>query len=90
MTFEAPNVSPPSFALIGDAAMVASDAVARISRRRDSSTLLEKFDTVRFVEGQKVAAQVSERTLQITVAPKQGMAGRPSSDRIVAVAKSAR
>ena len=90
MVFEAPNISPVSFPLIGDAATVASEAVVRISRRPDGSRVLSKFNTIRFIEGRKVAAQVSKGTLQITVAPAQGMAGRPSSERLVAVAASAR
>jgi hypothetical protein len=70
--------------------MVASEAVVRISRRPDGPRVLSKFNTIRFIEGRKVAAEVSKGTLQITVAPSQGMAGRPSSERLVAVATNAR
>jgi hypothetical protein len=90
MVFEAPNIKAASFSLIGDAAMVASEAVVRISRRPDSNRELSKFDTIRFTEGRKVGAEVSKGTLQITVAPTQGLAGRPSSERLVSVATHAR
>ena len=90
MVFEAPNIKATSFTLIGDAAMIASEAVVRISRRPDSNRVLSKFNTIRFSEGRKVGAEVNKGILQITVAPAQGVAGRPSSERLVAVATSAR
>ena len=88
--FDAPDVTPASSSLVGDAATVASEAVVRMSRRPDASRLLAKFNTIRFAEGRKPTAQVSRGTLQITVTPAQGVAGRPSSERIVAVAETAR
>jgi hypothetical protein len=90
MVFEAPNIKSTSFTLVGDAAMVASEAVVRLSRRPDGNRALSKFNTIRFTEGRKVGAEVSRGTLQITVAPAQGLAGRPSSERLLAVATSAR
>jgi len=90
MVFEAPNIKATSFTLVGDAAMVASEAVVRLSRRPDGNRVLSKFNTIRFTEGRKVGAEVSRGTLQITVAPAQGLAGRPSSERLVAVATNAR
>jgi hypothetical protein len=90
IAFEAPSVTPASSSLVGDAAMIASEAVVRISRRPDGPKVLAKFNIIRFAEGRKPAAQVSRGTLQITVTPAQGVSGRPSSDRIVAVARSAR
>jgi hypothetical protein len=90
MVFEAPSIGATSFTLVGDAAMVASEAVVRISRRPDSNRVLAKFNTIRFIEGRKVGAELNKGTLQITVAPAQGLAGRPSSERLVAVATNAR
>ena len=90
ISFEAPNVTPASSSLVGDAAMVASEAVIRISRRPDGPRTLAKLSIIRFVEGRKPAAQVTKGTLQITVTPTQGWGGRPSSDRIVAAAASGR
>ncbi len=90
MIFEAPSVTPASSSLVGDAATVASEAVVRMSRRPDGARLLAKFNTIRFAEGRKPAAQLTKGTMQITVTPAQGMAGRPSSERIVAVALTGR
>jgi len=88
IAFEAPNVTPASSSLVGDAAMVASEAVIRISRRPDGSRTLARFSVIRFIEGRKPSATVSKGALQITITPAQGWGGRPSSDRIVAAASN--
>ena len=85
--FEA-EATPVSAALIGDAAMVTSEAVVRMSRRSDARRLLDRILKVRLIEGRKSSAQLGDGVLQITVAPPQGLAGRPSSDRIVQVAET--
>ena len=84
--FEA-EATPASAALIGDAAMVTSEAVVRMSRRSDARRLLDKILKVQLIEGRRSSAQVADSVLQVTVAPPQGLAGRPSSDRIVQVAR---
>ena len=43
---------------------------------------------VRLVEGRKAGANFFQGVMQITVAPADGLAGRPSSDRIMAAAGS--
>lgn len=86
--FEA-EATPNSSALIADAAMVTSEAVVRMTKRSDSHKLLDRILRVHLSEGAKASAQLGPTgTLQVTVAPPQGMAGRPSSDRIVQVAES--
>jgi hypothetical protein len=81
------DASPASSALIADAASVASEAVVRMTRRPDSRVLLARVKQVRLAEGRRANVQLSKAgALQITVAPAQGLAGRPSSDRIVAAA----
>jgi hypothetical protein len=89
ITFDA-EASPASSALIADAAVVASEAVVRITRRNDGRSLLARISKVRLVEGRKASAQLDQGVMRITVAPAQGLAGRPSSDRLVAVAVSSR
>ncbi|WP_367119121.1 DUF4908 domain-containing protein [Phenylobacterium sp.] len=44
------------------------------------------MERVRLVEGRQARALVREGVIEITVAPGQGMSGRPSSDRILAAA----
>ena len=84
------EATPRSSGLIADAAMVVSEAVVRISRRADASRLLAKLNQVSLVEGRKPACQLSRGTLQVTVAPAQGLAGRPSSERIVRLVAASR
>ena len=81
------EASPASSALIADAAMVTSLAVARAADRPEAQKFLSRLKLVVLNEGRKMSAQVDkEGTLKITVVPEQGLAGRPSSDRIVALA----
>jgi hypothetical protein len=76
--------------VIADAAMVTSEALVRMTKRSDSHRMLDRILRVRITEGNRSAAQVQDGTLQVTVAPPQGLAGRPSSDRIVQVAETLR
>lgn len=85
--FEA-DASPGSSALIADAAGVTAQAVVRITRRNDGGRVLARFSKVRLVEGKRPAAAIQDGVLRVTVSPGDGLAGRPSSDRIVAVALS--
>ncbi|HEY0438115.1 MAG TPA: DUF4908 domain-containing protein [Phenylobacterium sp.] len=87
--FEA-EASPASSAVIADAAMVTSEAVVRMAHRADARRLLEKIMKVRLVAGRKAQAQIDAGVLEVTVNPPQGLAGRPSSERIIQVAETGR
>lgn len=80
--FEA-DASPASSAVVADAASITAEAVVRLSRRPDGRNLLSKLKKVTLVEGRKPAATLSGGEMRITVAPADGLAGRPSSDRIM-------
>ena len=67
-----------------------SEAIIRISRRADASRLLAKFREVKLIEGRRPTASLSRGALQVTVVPSLGLAGRPSSERIVMVAAGGR
>ncbi|HSV04356.1 MAG TPA: DUF4908 domain-containing protein [Phenylobacterium sp.] len=84
------EATPRSSGLIADAALVVSEAVVRISRRADASRMLAKLREVKLVEGRKPTASLSHGALQVTVAPAMGLAGRPSSKRIVMVTLGSR
>ena len=84
------DASPASSALIADAAAVAGEAVVRMARRSDAALLLARFRQVRLGEGRHADVQLAGEALQITVAPAEGLAGRPSSERIVAAAERGR
>ncbi len=86
IVFEARNVTPGGSALIGDAAVVASLAFVQLAESRQGRAILAQFSTVRFEEGKKPAVTLQDRVLRIVVAPSHGVAGRPSSKRIIKVA----
>jgi hypothetical protein len=67
--------------------VVASEAIIRLSRQPDGRAALAKVKQVRLNEGRKPVAQLVGGVMKITVAPTQGLAGRPSSERIVAAAR---
>lgn len=82
------EANPASSSLIADAAMVASEAVIRMARGGDHETLA-RVRRVQLIEGKKAGARLGKGgSLQITVAPGEGLAGRPSSERIVAAANA--
>ena len=87
--FEA-DASPASSALMADAAIVASEAVIRLARKPEAKPILARLLKVRLVEGRKAGAAFLQGVMQITVAPADGLAGRPSSDRIMAAAGAPR
>lgn len=81
--FEA-DASPGSSAITADAAMVAAEAITRIAKRADAKSILARIGKIRLVEGRKASANLQQGVIQITVSPADGLAGRPSSDRIMA------
>lgn len=87
--FEA-EATPASSALIADAAMVTSEAVLRMAKRPPNHRLLDHIQKVRLAAGRRGGVQLDQGVLQVTVAPPLGLAGRPSSERIIKVAESAR
>lgn len=80
------EATPGSAALIADAAMVASEAIVRMGRKGEAKAI-SQIGRVRLVEGGKSQIQFDRGVMILTVAPTQGLAGRPSSNRIVAAAK---
>jgi hypothetical protein len=84
MLFEA-EATPESSSLIADAAVVTSLAIIRLAQRDDGRRFLARINRVRFLEGKKASANLKDGILRIVVSPSQGLAGRPSSDRILKV-----
>ncbi len=84
------EMTPDAAAVFADAAAVAAEAVVRIARRADGAKILARFGRVLLEPGSKSAANVSRGVMKITVIPSDGLAGRPSSARIVEVAENAR
>ena len=76
------DATPATAALFADAATVAGEALARLSRGRGSG-VVKRLRTVRFALGPRPSAAVSGDALTVTISPGQGVGGRPSSERIV-------
>ena len=87
--FEA-EATPATSALIADAAVVASVAIVRLSQDKGGRKRLARINRVTLTEGRKATAAISGDVLRITVTPGQGLAGRPSSERILTAARQGR
>jgi len=77
------EASPASTALMGDAATLVTLALLRLAERPDGRAQLGQVAKVQLVEGKRPAATLRGGVLMVTVAPSQGLAGRPSSERIM-------
>ena len=63
---------------------VVAEAFERMARKGDRS-LISKVFRVLLAEGHKPAATLKDGSLTVTYSPEQGLAGRPSSKRIIKV-----
>ena len=79
------EASPASAALMGDAAIVVTLALFRLAEKAGGRPV-GRFNLVLFEEGKKPAAMLKDNVLRIVVSPSQGLAGRPSSKRIIKAA----
>ncbi len=78
------DARPETSVLIADSAIVTAEAFEQAARKGDRS-LLSKIGRVLLTEGRKPGAQLKDGSLIVTYAPGQGLAGRPSSKRIIKV-----
>jgi hypothetical protein len=76
------EATPGSSALIGDTVIVASVAITRMADHPSRRSRLAGLKRVFMQEGRRVAAELEEGTLTITVVPSLGLSGRPSSERL--------
>jgi hypothetical protein len=76
------EAGPGSEFVIADAAGVASEALVQMASIREGRPLLERVKRVRLSVGRRSDARFRGGVLEITVFPKAGLAGRPSSGRI--------
>jgi hypothetical protein len=76
------EASPGSEYVIADAAGVATEALIQLASIREGRPLLERVKRVRLSVGRHSDAKFRSGVLEITVYPKSGLAGRPSSGRI--------
>jgi hypothetical protein len=82
ITFDAPNVTPRSAPVFADAAMVAAEAVVRLSHRADGKGFVSHLEKIVFLPGHAPDATFNGTVMQVTVTAGRGLAGRPSSARL--------
>lgn len=79
------EASPASSALMADAAVVVTLALYRLAEKAGGRPV-GRFNLVLLEEGKKPAVSLKDNVLRIVVTPGHGVAGRPSSKRIMKVA----
>jgi Domain of unknown function (DUF4908) len=83
IVFETGKDADPSTAgPVADAAAVASEALVDVASRPNGRLILSRIDDVVITQGGKPNAALQKNRLVVTIVPKQGVAGRPSSRRI--------
>lgn len=70
---------PTTSALIADTAMVVSQALIEMASRPALKGLVTRITDVSIVAGPKPAVTLQRGVLLVTIAPSEGIAGRPSS-----------
>lgn len=78
------DTGPTSEALTVEALIVATDALIRIARSPSTAGVLSRLRSLTIVEGTRPGVIYSNGRLRISVAPALGVAGRPSSARVIA------
>lgn len=66
-----------------EALILSTDTVLRIARSPTARSSLDRLRSISIVDGPRPAVTYSRGDLQIVVAPSQGVAGRPSSARVI-------
>ena len=77
------DTGPEGEALTVEALMLTTDAVLRIARSPTARSSLERLRRITIVQGVRSAVTYGNGDLRIVVAPAQGVAGRPSSARVI-------
>jgi hypothetical protein len=83
ITFDAADVTPDSAPVFADAATVAAEAVVALSRRDDGRMFLRRLDRMSFLVGSRPGAQLKPGAMLVFIDASQGLAGRPSSERLI-------
>ncbi len=84
VAFDAPDVNAESSGLVADTALVTAAAIVDIARKGDARRGLARLYRVVIVPGPKPSASLNDTVLKVVFTPEQGLAGRPSSRKIVA------
>jgi hypothetical protein len=81
--FDAPDADPNSDGLIADAALVVVEAMINLAARPGGHAVLARLGSVAIQPGNHPTVALRGRVVAITVDPALGVAGRPSSERIL-------
>ena len=84
IVFEAPDVTPGAEAVYADGAAVTAEAFTRLSQRKNGHLSLARIQRVQLTQGVKSAAGLENGVLKVILNPRRGLAGRPSSRKILA------
>ncbi len=76
------DADPATSGAIADAAQIASEAIVDVAARPNGRLILSRINDVVITEGGKPNAALQKDRLIVTIVPKDGVAGRPSSRRI--------
>jgi hypothetical protein len=90
IVFDAPDVTVGAEAVYADAAALSAEAVAAVAQRKNGRKTVQRIERVQLIQNGKVDAAMNGRTLVVSLTPRRGVAGRPSSHRIMVAAASAR
>jgi hypothetical protein len=83
--FEAPDADVNSDGLIAEAAGIAVEAMVSLAARPGGMALLARINKIAFVPGAQPGISFHGGVVTITITPPEGIAGRPSSERILRV-----
>ncbi len=72
-----------SEALCIEALIVTTDAVVRIARSPSARPFLDRLRSITVVEGSRASVSYSQGDLRVVVDARRGIAGRPSSARVI-------
>lgn len=87
IVFDADEITPGSEPLVADAAAVIAGAIQRLKRYSGGDRVLARVRLVRITEGRSpVVAMRPSGVLDVIIAPQRGLAGRPSSGRVIQAA----
>ncbi|NEX92161.1 DUF4908 domain-containing protein [Caulobacter sp. 17J65-9] len=87
--FRASDVPAGAEFVVADAANLAAEAITRLAASNSGRRLVDEIKGVRITVGRRPDVRLDDGLLRIVVAPKDGVAGRPSSLRIVHAVASA-
>jgi hypothetical protein len=87
IVFDADEITPGSEPLVADTAAVVAAAFQRLKRVQGGPRVLQRLRTVRIAEGRAPSVELRPSgVLDVVIAPSRGLAGRPSSGRVIQAA----